>query len=181
MQKIKICPVCGTVFGYPYSESYCTNKCNGCENIITEIDVDTNEWMQILYPKGKNYNYPAHEIRANIKSINKLNSEIFDKYIKPLGQLDESLDIYKLNMEKYGHPTEDVGEIHRKIREQALWELNEAKIKAEQANKPQCPTCHSYNVRPISSLNRAGSVFAWGLFSSKLGKTYECLNCKYKW
>lgn len=56
-----------------------------------------------------------------------------------------------------------------------------AKQQDREINKPQCPTCHSYNVRPISSLNRAGSVFAWGLFSSKIGKTYECLNCKYKW
>lgn len=53
--------------------------------------------------------------------------------------------------------------------------------KTANSNLPKCPTCHSYNVRPISSLNRAVAVFAWGLFSNKLGKTYECLNCKYKW
>ncbi len=51
----------------------------------------------------------------------------------------------------------------------------------ESENIPKCPTCGSTNVRPISSLNRAGSMFMWGIMSSKIGKTYECLNCKYKW
>lgn len=181
MQKIKICPVCGEVFGYPYSEPYRTNKCNECENIITEIDVDTNEWMQILYPKGKNYNYPAYEIRTNINATDKFESEIFDKYIKPLGQLDESLDSYKLNMERYGHPTEDVEEIHRKIREQALWELNEAKIKAEQANKPKCPTCSSTNIEKISSFDKAAGAVMFGLFSKTAKSQFKCRNCGYKW
>ena len=51
----------------------------------------------------------------------------------------------------------------------------------QQANIPTCPTCGSTNVRPISTLNRAVSVGVFGLFSSKIGKNYECLNCKVKW
>lgn len=69
------------------------------------------------------------------------------------------------------------------VKEKQRIKQEQEKIRQQdkQTNKPQCPTCHSYNVRPISGLSRANSVFAWGLFSSKLGKTYECLNCKYKW
>ena len=51
----------------------------------------------------------------------------------------------------------------------------------QQANIPTCPTCGSTNVRPISTLNRAVSIGVFGLFSSKIGKNYECLNCKAKW
>ena len=51
----------------------------------------------------------------------------------------------------------------------------------QQANIPTCPTCGSTNVKHISTLNRAVSIGAFGLFSSKIGKNYECLNCKAKW
>ena len=63
-------------------------------------------------------------------------------------------------------------------------EEQEAKLKQQEQygqNIPKCPTCGSTNVRPISGFNRAGSMFMWGIMSSKIGKTYECLNCKYKW
>lgn len=51
----------------------------------------------------------------------------------------------------------------------------------QQANIPTCPTCGSTNVKHISTLNRAVSIGVFGLFSSKIGKNYECLNCKMKW
>ena len=51
----------------------------------------------------------------------------------------------------------------------------------KQSNTPKCPTCGSTNVKHISTLNRAVSIGVFGLFSSKIGKNYECLNCKAKW
>lgn len=48
-------------------------------------------------------------------------------------------------------------------------------------NIPKCPTCGSTNVKHISTLNRAVSIGVFGLFSSKIGKNYECLDCKSKW
>lgn len=56
-----------------------------------------------------------------------------------------------------------------------------AKTNNTQSNTPKCPTCGSTNVRHISTLNRAVSIGVFGLFSSKIGKNYECLNCKTKW
>ena len=56
-----------------------------------------------------------------------------------------------------------------------------AKTNNTQSNKPKCPTCGSTNVKHISTLNRAVSIGVFGLFSSKIGKNYECLNCKMKW
>ena len=51
----------------------------------------------------------------------------------------------------------------------------------QQANIPTCPTCGSTNVKHISTLNRAVSIGVFGLFSGKIGKNYECQNCKAKW
>lgn len=52
---------------------------------------------------------------------------------------------------------------------------------ARRENRPKCPTCGSMNVRRISTTKRVGSILGLGLVSSSLGKTYECLKCKYKW
>ena len=49
------------------------------------------------------------------------------------------------------------------------------------AARPRCPTCGSFAVRPVSTAARAVSVAAVGLASSKIGKTYECTACGYKW
>lgn len=48
-------------------------------------------------------------------------------------------------------------------------------------NNLKCSVCGSTNISRISSVGRLTSVFAFGLASSKLGKQYECKNCKYKW
>ena len=51
----------------------------------------------------------------------------------------------------------------------------------QQANIPTCPTCGSTNVRPISTAKKATGFILAGVFSSNFGKSYECLQCKYKW
>lgn len=48
-------------------------------------------------------------------------------------------------------------------------------------NIPKCPTCQSTNIRRISGTKKAASIIGFGILSNNLGKTYECLNCKYKW
>ena len=58
--------------------------------------------------------------------------------------------------------------------------LRQAKAVKEAAH-PQCPMCRGNNTRRISTLNRGASIAAVGLASSKIGKQYECLDCKYKW
>lgn len=47
--------------------------------------------------------------------------------------------------------------------------------------QPTCPTCHSRKVEKISTLNRATSIYMWGIFSSKINKQFVCKNCGYKW
>lgn len=71
---------------------------------------------------------------------------------------------------------------------QVIRKEDEAKKRSEavasakrRANAPKCPICGSTNIRRISTLNRGMSVATVGLASSKIGKQYECKNCKHKW
>lgn len=44
-----------------------------------------------------------------------------------------------------------------------------------------CPMCGSKKVKKISDLSRTASIAMLGVASSKIGKQYECDNCKHKW
>ncbi len=178
MKKIKICAKCGGVFGYPDVPAYIDGVCNSCQNELLEINIEVDKWMKIMYPNGKNYNYTIDEKKLNCKLIDKFNAQIFEQYIEPLGQLDTSLIDCKLNMERYGRPTDDIEEIHKQIREKAIYELHEGRRKREEENKPKCPICGSTDLKKLSVLNRSASAFMWGIGSNKIGKTYECQKCK---
>lgn len=53
--------------------------------------------------------------------------------------------------------------------------------RSSQQNIPKCPTCGSTNIKKISTGKKALGFATVGIFSSNFGKTYECLQCKYKW
>ena len=87
--------------------------------------------------------------------------KIVDEYARCSPLFDEDLYRSRINKEKL---------------------LQQASLdKQREQNTPKCPTCGSTNVKHISTLNRAVSIGVFGLFSSKIGKNYECLNCKSKW
>lgn len=56
-----------------------------------------------------------------------------------------------------------------------------AKQRRMNPNNIHCPTCGSNKIEKISGVSRAASVGVFGLASSKIGKTFECKNCGYKW
>ena len=92
---------------------------------------------------------------------NNLDEIIFNEYIKDNPLFDENIYEQREGKEKL---------------------LQQASLdKQREQNIPKCPTCGSTNVKHISTLNRAISIGVLGLFSSKIGKNYECLDCKAKW
>ncbi len=61
---------------------------------------------------------------------------------------------------------------------------NLQKIKAVQqqtSNAPKCPTCQSTNIRKIGGVERGASIWAFGLFSKKINKSFKCESCSYTW
>lgn len=54
-------------------------------------------------------------------------------------------------------------------------------ILEEQFRSPECPTCHSKNVQPISGIERGASIIGLGIFSKKINKSYKCKHCGYTW
>lgn len=76
--------------------------------------------------------------------------------------------------------TEQGKERQRNI-EESRREEREKALTAKSANIPKCPTCGSTNIKHISTLNRAVSIGILGIFSGKIGKNYECLDCKARW
>ena len=51
----------------------------------------------------------------------------------------------------------------------------------EQSNVPKCPTCGSTNIKKISATKRYVSTGLFGLASSDLGHTQQCVDCGTKW
>lgn len=47
--------------------------------------------------------------------------------------------------------------------------------------KYTCPMCGSRKIKTISKTSRGFSVYLFGGGSDKIGKLYECDDCKYKW
>ena len=45
----------------------------------------------------------------------------------------------------------------------------------------KCPSCGMMAGHKISAVSKGTSLGAFGIASDKLGKTYECANCKYIW
>lgn len=59
--------------------------------------------------------------------------------------------------------------------------LREQKSENKTKNIPKCPTCQSANLKKVSTMSKAGSVFMWGLLSQKVKKQWHCNNCGYEW
>ena len=77
----------------------------------------------------------------------------------------------------------DINEYEERIKQQTQEAIARSQVyAAKNATKhPKCPMCGSSNTEKIGTINRAVSVTAVGLASSKIGKQYECKSCKYKW
>ncbi len=44
-----------------------------------------------------------------------------------------------------------------------------------------CPSCGMKAGHEFGKIEKGASIGFWGIYSDKLGKTYQCANCGYKW
>lgn len=91
-------------------------------------------------------------------------------------------EVVKPMKEKYAYnnPLYDK-ELDKQIREQVRKEVASIRPASQNSNIPKCPTCGSTNIKRISTANRAVSIGLFGILSGKIGKNYECKNCRAKW
>ncbi len=83
------------------------------------------------------------------------------------------LETAKRNLDEY--------EKNQNARIEAMVAQGQVYAAKNAAKHPKCPICGSTNTERISTLNRTVSVATVGLASSKIGKQYQCKNCKHKW
>lgn len=86
-----------------------------------------------------------------------------------------SYELAKSNFEKYQKQV--IQEQDRAERQQKVNISN----KINEMTRNKCPHCGSFETKLITTLNRVVSVGAFGLASSKIGKTRECKKCGHKW
>ena len=86
------------------------------------------------------------------------------------------MDLYKTNIVEYESKMVS-------YREQAarIYQKENEDFERKTGQTASCPNCKSIRIKKISKSRRLFSVGFWGLGSDKIGKTYECLSCGYKW
>lgn len=145
-----------------------------CRNCLTEFfDRDA------ICPTCKSNSFIVDE------SLNKIKSEIMSASKRKRNSLlknPEYKSVYDYIQKKSNCKRPDVLELSDGKNVEICPSLFKEE-KSEKSNNhiPKCPTCGSTNIRKIGSVERGASIFAFGLFSKKINKTFKCNNCGYTW
>lgn len=160
-----ICPTCGFIaLSDGYDPENPQMKCQKCNN-------------DMINTKMTGYIYGEACVSCRQKEIDQKLRESF------------VTNNSKFNSEKYNENIQDEKEkeLNRMIetgktteQERAEYDQRQQEI-ALNRNKLHCPTCGSTNIRKIPTSKRVTGGILFGLFSGNIGKTFECLDCKYKW
>lgn len=153
------CPKCGDIHFLSDSEN---KRCIICGSKMLETPHEYNlsqtyiDKIMDLGWKSNKYLFEQNEQR------------LFDEVISKLPEFDINLYNNKDSILQQKQQQEE--------------SINRGKaILEEQSHQPECPTCHSKNVQPISSVERGASIALLGIFSKKINKSYKCKNCGYTW
>lgn len=147
------CDKCGRVnLGSPYRET----KCDICGNIQKHVPEKYIGENEILTDK---------KCRERVNEPNGL----YEELVKTSPEFDQYL---------FDHRDEILA------KQSAEFDAKMAHGKAileEQSRVPKCPTCQSTNIRKMGGVERGASIYAFGIFSKKINKTFKCQNCGYTW
>ena len=135
----------------------CCPKCGSIKMLNFEWEKDCSYCGYKL--QDTEYYFTESVERGNLKP--EIRKAIFEKYIKNSPLYSE--ETVKDREEKEGRERLNLPSSYKP------------------KNTPKCPTCGSTKVRPISTAKKATGFVLAGVFSSNFGKSYECLQCKYKW
>lgn len=140
--------------------------CKKCGRIIEcdEVNEKCDYCLSVVYPIPDKY---LNDSKIFIKKD--LKEQFINEYIKSSPEFDQYL---------FDHRDEDLSK--RRMEDKAKLEHGKA-ILEEKSHQPECPTCHSKNVQPISGIERGASIIGLGIFSKKINKSFKCKNCGYTW
>ncbi len=150
--------------------------CKKCGRIIIRNDWDKkicDVCQSTLYPVPKKYVYDD----CPTAMINSLEDEFKQKYIFSSPEFDPKA--HKLELQRIERCDKEWKERQFNIQHYGTPYPQLAKNK--NIHVPKCPTCGSTNVQKIGNVEKAVSAGVWGLFSTKIRKSYKCNNCKYMW
>ena len=153
----------------------------------TTIEEDTDSELNLVYTQEhidsvtKN---PKEALENMIPLINKIKPAFFGELLS--GDISFSLEDMKEARKEYRRVHEKNIKVQKQneVRSQAVKELTKPLAKPYDPNHvhgAKCPNCGKETVSRISDVKRAGSIWAFGLFSKNIGKTMECKSCGYKW
>ena len=142
--------------------------CKKCGRIILFIIEDK---LECDCCHSKVYPVPDEFLVGESKMvINKsLKQQFINEYIKTSPEFDQYL---------FDHRDEILA------KQSAEFDAKMAHGKAileEQSRVPKCPTCQSTNIRKMGGVERGASIYAFGIFSKKINKTFKCKNCGDTW
>lgn len=106
----------------------------------------------------------------------KKNSKLSDDFVPSGKTKEEILDNY-VTIHKIKEKREK--EFEQQLEQARRYQANAQA--QELLNKPKCPTCGSTNIKKIGGVERGASIWAFGIFSKKINKTFKCGNCGYTW
>lgn len=154
-KKTWICPKCAHTHWGVYSPFPPRLKCEYCDSTLIETDEDPHELFKLSITISTEQEYNERIISiANKYGNHQFSKSSFEQRLK---------DIHSKNLE-----FDKQNEI-------------EKQKQSKQQNVPKCPTCGSTNIKKISGTKKTASIIGFGILSNNIGKTFECLNCKYKW
>ncbi len=127
-------------------------KCEYCDTILVQTDISMKELFQ--------FSNNSTDEEFNYKCI---------EFAKKFGnnQFDETA--FKNRLQK------------NKIEIEKFLNKIDKNNSCLQQNIPRCPHCQSTNIKKLSLTNKAISIGGLGILSNKIGKTFQCNNCKYTW
>lgn len=122
--------------------------------------------------------FPIKKQRVVIVNGKEFDREIFEKFLRG-----------ELNILQVVNPLCDAADAHAGILFDKMVEIRETKQIPDVINTPPsiaikdptCPMCNSTNLEKITAPKRIFSAGIFGLGSDKIGKSFECKNCGYKW
>lgn len=153
MSKHFYCPICATIY---------TDVNNRCDYCGGEVSHRQSKHDAEYYEKR------ALRLYDNSR---KWKDVLMDEEIKKSPMYDPLLDPNGISEE----------ELDQKIDN---WISDNVKMATEAKSgkkAPKCPTCGSFDVKPVSKMRRAAHMYAFGLFSTTARAQFECGSCGYKW